>query len=122
MTVPQRAAQIWPLLCLAAANRQTFTYDQLGKLVGVPSPGLGQLLEPIQSYCINEKLPPLTVLVVSVKTGLPGVGFIVAEDIPATHQKVFAFDWIGWKTPTPEEFQAAVEANPSNAKPEALES
>lgn len=122
MTISQRAAQIWPLLCLAAEDRRTFTYERLGKLIGVPPPGLGQLLEPIQSLCLNEKLPALTSLVVSGKSGMPGVGFIAAEDIPAMHQEVFGFDWIGWKTPTPEEFQAAVEANPSNARPEAIDS
>ena len=50
-------------------------YGQLGKPIGVPTAGLGQLLEPIQSYCIAHGLPPLTVLVVQQESGLPGPGF-----------------------------------------------
>lgn len=122
MTISERAAQIWPLLCLAAVERKTFTYDQLGKLIGVPAPGLGRLMEPIQSLCLNEGHPALTSLFVSGKTGLPGAGFIAAADIPKVHQEVFAFDWSERRPPTPEELQAAVEANPSNPRPEAMNS
>ena len=72
MRIPERALQIWSVLALAAKNRQVLTYDILAKLIGVPRPGLGQLLEPIQSYCMLNKLPPLTILVVSEETGMPG--------------------------------------------------
>ena len=48
------------------------TYGMLAKLIGVPAAALGKLLEPIQSYCIVERLPPLTILVVRQETGLPG--------------------------------------------------
>ena len=76
MTREQRAAQIWPILTLCATRRQSLTYDHLARLIGVLRPGLGQLLEPMQSYCILNSLPPLTVLVVSNVDGphlaLPG--------------------------------------------------
>ena len=62
MRVSERAAQIWSVLALASKNRQVLTYDILSRLIGVPRPGLGQLLEPIQSYCLINKLPPLTIL------------------------------------------------------------
>src|SRR5262249_5096427 len=52
LTRSERATQIWPILTLCASRRQTLTYDLLGRLIGVPRQGLGQLLEPIQSYCI----------------------------------------------------------------------
>ncbi len=54
----KRAAQIWSVLGLAARNRQILTYQMLGKLIGVPARGLGYLLEPIQSYCLLNELPP----------------------------------------------------------------
>jgi hypothetical protein len=108
MTVPQRAAQIWPILTLSATNKQLLTYDFLAKLIGVPPPALGQLLEPIQSYCRNKKLPPLTILVVSRKTGLPGSGFNAASDIPKHQIKVFGYDWLKHSCPKPEEFEKAV--------------
>ena len=101
MKAEERAAQIWPVLALAAQNRQILTYRMVSKLIGVPLQGLGQLLEPIHSYCIHHKLPPLTVLVVKDGTGLPGSGFSAAEDIPAAQSEVFAHDWLGGGPPTP---------------------
>jgi hypothetical protein len=116
MTVNERATQIWPVLAWAAHNRQILTYDILSKLIGMPRQGLGQCLEPIQSYCLVQKLPPLTILVVSQDSGMPGVGFIAAQDIPATQMEVFKEDWMGRGCPKVEEFQAAVEQRPSNGQ------
>lgn len=92
MTREQRAVQIWPLLTLCATRRQSLTYDQLGRHIGVPRQGLGQLLEPIQSFCIINNLPPLTVLVISDIDGVPGTGFIAAENVPGAQARVFSFD------------------------------
>jgi hypothetical protein len=114
MTVPQRASQIWPVLTLAASNKQILTYDFLAKLIGVPPPALGQLLEPIQSYCLIEKLPPLTILVVSKKTGLPGSGFSAVSEIPKFQIKVFEYDWLKHECPVPEKFAKTVKDRPSN--------
>ncbi len=107
------------MLALAAHNRQVLTYDMVAQLIGVPRMGLGRLLEPIQSYCLNHGLQPLTILVVSQKTGLPGAGFIAAEDIPLTQLQVFSYDWLKHGAPSPEELEEAVRNNPSNANPEA---
>lgn len=114
MKKSERAAQIWTALALAASNRQVLTYDILSKITGVPRPGLGQLLEPIQSYCLVQELPPLTILVVSQDTGLPGAGFIAAQDIPKTQQRVFKFDWVGHGAPSVEQLENAVSQKPSN--------
>jgi hypothetical protein len=108
MEASERAAQIWAVLALASKNRQVLTYDILSKLIGVPRQGLGQLLEPIQSYCLNNKLPPLTILVVSESTGMPGEGFIAAEDIPKAQMEVFAFDWLAHGAPPPKNFENAL--------------
>jgi hypothetical protein len=114
MSVVERAHQIWPVLAWAARNRQVITYAILGKLIGVPQYALGQLLEPIQSYCLLNELPPLTILVVKHQTGMPGVGFIAAQDIPKTLVKVFDHDWLEHGCPTVEEFEDAVRRHPSN--------
>ena len=106
MTKSERAAQIWPILTLCASRRQTLTYDNLGRLIGVLRPGLGQLLEPIQSFCILNKLPPLTALVVSDVDGLPGSGFIGADHVPSAQARVFNHDW--WRMTPPD--SAALEA------------
>lgn len=105
MTFPERAAQIWPVLALAARHRQTLTYDLLSKLTGMMTPGLGKCLEPIQSYCLARGLPPLTVLVVSGKDGLPGVGFTgTQQSLPVAQEQVYSYDWIEHRCPTPEVF------------------
>ena len=93
MTKGQRAAQIWPVLSLAATQRQTLSYDLLSRLIGVPRPAVGGFLEPIQSYCILKSRPPLTALVVSAKSGLPPRGgFIAASDVPRAQAEVYEHD------------------------------
>jgi hypothetical protein len=75
------------------------------------------MLEPIQSYCLLNDLEPLTILVVSEQTGHPGEGFVAAEGVPSTQQRVFAFDWIARGCPSPQGFEEAVNRRPSNGIP-----
>jgi hypothetical protein len=115
MTAAERATQIWAVLALAARNRQILTYRMLGRLIGVPARGLGHLLEPVQSYCLEEKLPPLTILVVLEETGLPGSGFSAASagDFAKKQLQVFDYDWLAHGAPKPEQLAQAVEKHPS---------
>ena len=115
MRISERATQIWPVLAWAARNRQVLTYDILGKLIGVPRHGLGQLLDPIQTYCLARELQPLTILVVKQESGMPGIGFIAAQDIPKTQIAVFSYDWVGHGCPSVEDFESAVRTRPSNS-------
>lgn len=116
MNRSERASQIWAVLAWAARNRQTLTYGQLGKLIGVPSAGLGQLLEPIQSYCLVNHLPPLTVLVVQQDSGLPGPGFTgaTAAEFAKAQAETFATDWLAHVNPQADKLEAAVKTRPSN--------
>jgi len=114
MTQSERAAQIWPVLALAARNRQVLTYGILGRLIGLIPQELGHYLEPIQSYCLLHRLPPLSILVVSKNTGMPGGGLVAAQDIPKTQQEVFLFDWLARGGPQPDHLEAAVKERPSN--------
>lgn len=109
----QRAAQLWSILALAAKNRQVLTYGILARLTGVPRRGQGQLLEPIQSYCMLKKLPPLTAIVVNDETGLPGSGFTAASDVPKTQLRVFDFNWLTHGAPAVEEFERALKSLPT---------
>jgi hypothetical protein len=84
----------------------------VARLTGVPRMGLSQLLEPIQSYCLANDLPPLTILVVQGESGMPGSGFIAASDIPRVQQRVFAYDWLQRGAPSPEDLQAAAHTQP----------
>ena len=113
----ERAVQIWPILTLASFNRQVLIYDFVGRLIGVPRQGLGQLLEPIQSYCLLHKLPALTTIVVSQESGMPGTGFIAAQDIPAEQARVFRQNWLERACPTAADLNAAVTARQSNGVP-----
>src|SRR6266576_6657976 len=110
MSASERAAQIWPVLALAARNRQILTYDIVGRLIGVPARGLGHLLEPIQSYCLSKNFPPLTILVVQEATGTPGAGFVAAtaNEFSKKQLEVFDFDWLNRVAPTPDELAASV--------------
>lgn len=116
MTRSERASQIWAVLAWAAKNRQTMTYGLLSKLISVPGAGLGQLLEPIQSYCILNELPPLTILVVQQDTGLPGIGFTGANaaEYAKVYMEVYEYDWLGHGNPQPEKLEEAVRKRSSN--------
>ncbi|MCB1033130.1 MAG: hypothetical protein KDD47_04775 [Acidobacteria bacterium] len=119
MTTEERAAQIWPVLALAARNRQILTYEMVGQMIGVPARGLGKLLEPIQSYCLVNKLPPLTILVVRKRAGLPGSGFsaATAKEYGKCQMQVFEYDWLAHGAPTPGDLAQAVAVHPSRGKP-----
>jgi hypothetical protein len=68
-----------------------------------------------KSYCLLNKVPPLTTLVVSKNTGLPGSGFSAVNEIPKFQIKVFEYDWLKHGCPSPENFAKAVEDRPPNA-------
>jgi putative restriction endonuclease len=95
--------------------RITLTYGRLAQIIGGMPPALGRWMEPIQSYCIINRLPPLTVLVVSDVDGMPGAGFVAVSDVPEAQAHVFRHDWFAMKhVPTPAELAAAVARCPSN--------
>lgn len=114
MNVSERAWQVWSLLAFAARNRQTLTYEIVAQLTGMATPGLGAVLEPIQSYCLLNKLPALSALVVNKGTGLPGTGFIAAEDVPREFIRIFNQDWLAVGCPSPDALAEAVRLHPSN--------
>lgn len=114
MKISERASQTWPILALAAGNRQTLTYEMVGKLTGMHTAGVGAVLEPIQSYCLLHGLPPLTALVVNKTTGLPGAGFVAASDAPRAFARVFEHDWLSVGCPSPKTLAEAVQQLPSN--------
>ena len=117
MNRAERASQIWAVLAWCARHRQNITYGELAQASGAFTGGLGQLLEPIQSYCLLNKLPPLTVLVVQQDSGMPGSGFTgaTAGDLASAQARVFAFDWLSHGNPGVEKLESAVRQQPSNA-------
>lgn len=111
MTKYERSGQLWSLLALAAMNRQVLTYEIVSRLTGMPRPSLGGFLDPIANYCVDRDIPPLTALVVSEKTGLPGSGFHASDDVPSALIAVFGFDWLEWGCPKTDKLQATDKPN-----------
>ncbi|MBV5321955.1 MAG: HNH endonuclease [Sulfuricurvum sp.] len=89
------AGIIWPFLVRAAINRDKLTYSDLAPIIKTNPLSVGKALEPIQDYCIDYKLPPLTSIVVGKTTGIPGGGFIAwdVNDIETAYEKVFSHPW-----------------------------
>ncbi len=103
-----RALQIWQILVSKAHNRQTMTYGALASLLGYEkSYILSGMLGHIMEYCEQNKLPPLTILVVNKETGLPGVGLTSPTNLHAEREEVFRYDWFGLYPPTAEELGQA---------------
>ena len=76
MTNEQFAYRAWNVLCRIATRRELITYSELAAEIGAVPVGVGRILSLIQTYCLDEKLPPLTILVVNKHTERPGGGFI----------------------------------------------
>lgn len=94
MSRPARAMQVWQILIAAAHERRTLTYGDVADLLGFEGAGvLAQILGLIMTYCKNEQLPPLTVLVVRQETGLPGEGLTTVEDLPRDREAVYRYAW-----------------------------
>ena len=116
MKASERSSQIWAVLAWVAKHRQNITYGQLAQATGGFTGGLGNWLEPIQSYCIINSLPPLTVLVVQQESGMLGSGFIgaSASDLATAQAKVFSFNWLEHGNPGAEKLDHAAKQLPSN--------
>ena len=112
MTRAERAQQLWSLLAWAASNRQILTYDIVARLTGVVRPSIGDFLRPIQQFCTEEGLPPLTSLVVKEPDGIPGEGFIAAADVPAAQLRVFQHSWLETPAPNAQRLEAAYSRAP----------
>lgn len=107
-TIPARAVQIWQILISKAHNRQIITYGILADLLGLGGAIiLAQPLSIIMYFCSQNDLPPLTVLVVNAKTGLPGEGLKIDGDLSAVREDVFNYNWYGLLSPSEKQFSEA---------------
>jgi len=106
-----RALQAWQYLIGKASNRQIVKYDELKDLMGYPTNNpLGVILGCIMFYCEQNKLPPLTLLVVN-RHGVPGEGFSAEEwdNYHKSREDVFNFPWFTVFPPSVDELQDARE-------------
>ncbi len=104
-TLENRALQIWQVLIGFAYNRKITTYGEIADILHYDGAGvLDRQLGHILHFCAQNKLPPLTVLVVNAETGLPGSGFDTPSDLHSDREFVFNYDWFNLIPPTPSEF------------------
>jgi hypothetical protein len=101
-----RAFQAWLILVNVAMHRQTLTYEGLSMaMYGRKAQGvLDKILGHIAFYCIDNRLPPLTSIVVGKRRGTPGA------DIPmdlnrrdAERERVYSTDWYDIYPPSAKE-------------------
>ena len=67
---------------------------------------LGDFLGPVAAYCVRERYPQLTVLVVD-ETGVPGDKYPGGKNFYMEQSRVFAFEWLDKHVPTPDHFESA---------------
>lgn len=107
MTKYQRASQIWALLICAARERKTYTYGNTADILGF---GSARVMTPflgcIMRFCTENNLPPLTVLVVNQKTGIPGDGLSTLEEVNGDREAVFSFNWFSIEPPQNADFKS----------------
>ncbi|MES2263469.1 MAG: HNH endonuclease signature motif containing protein [Pseudomonadota bacterium] len=96
----ERAQLAWQALIEVARHRSTLTYGELGARISVHHRAIRYVLGPIQDYCLESRLPPLTILVVN-GSGRPGTGFIAhdPEDLDGGLEAVWGFNWHAVQNP-----------------------
>lgn len=90
----ERARLAWQVLVEVASKREAITYGGLGARIGVHHRAIRYVLGPIQEYCLESRLPPLTILVVN-GSGRPGTGFIAHDpnDLENGLEAVWVYSW-----------------------------
>jgi alkylated DNA nucleotide flippase Atl1 len=112
MTRIERALQVWQVLTCAAHNRQVLTYELVAERIGLGggARALAQILGIVMRYCEENKLPPLTVLVVKKGTGKPGTGLTTIEEVNRDRESVFGFGWHRLTPPSKPDFEGVAGA------------
>lgn len=85
----------WPLLVEAGRQRTTLTYTNVAEVIHTNPLSVRYALDHIQNYCLENRLAPLTAVVVGRGSGTPGTGFIGwdVDDLEAAWDAVAAQNW-----------------------------
>ncbi len=104
MTLAEQAEKIWPILIIYAKQQELLSYTTLAYLTGIPAHLQAKPLGRVLRYCLNQKYPPLTALVVNLAEGIPGE--LYPGNDPYKEQcQVFVFDWFKFdRIPTSTDF------------------
>ncbi len=98
----ERACRAWPILIQEASlGHRQITYGQLSHRLGIHHRPIRYVLDLIQRYCMQNRLPPLTVLVVNQYTRRPGSGFIGCNsyEIDRCIERVLGYPWSSISNP-----------------------
>ncbi|WP_458121631.1 HNH endonuclease [Paenibacillus sp. Z6-24] len=96
----ERAFRAWNVLVNHASEKEKITYKALGEKLNVHHRTCRYFLELIQDYCLQEKMPPLTIIVHN-QAGEIGQGFIAwdLQNKEEGFEKVFNFNWRNYPNP-----------------------
>ena len=106
----ERAQRIWIILTGMVMNHsgpekiKTITYGNLAEKLERPrgyARALGFPLGVIGRFCIRHKLPPLNVIVVNQKTGMPGKRVVLrpGSTVERDQKTVMKHDWYKYHVP-----------------------
>lgn len=98
------ATVYFPMLVECAKQKELIYYGELverakalhpdnADVQGAIPVSTGRVLDVIRTFCLTRKLPNLASLVVSRRTGEPGVSFVDRHNASELQQQAFAFDW-----------------------------
>lgn len=95
-----RAYKAWNVMIEYAQQGMTVTYKGLADAIGVHHRACRYFLDPIQNYCMEEDLPPLTSIVVN-QEGKVGEGFIAwnKNDLEEGQSRVYHYNWFNYPNP-----------------------
>ncbi len=80
-TRQERISKAFEILKYLTADHRTNTYTQVGQQIGLCAQDVSDdSLNPIYWHCTTQGWPPLPVLAVSRRTGIPGVGYLGYPD------------------------------------------
>ncbi|MBK2105673.1 HNH endonuclease [Francisella philomiragia] len=86
---------VWDELINCAKDKTTITYSDLAKRIDFWAISLRHPLECIQKYCQEKEILPLSILVISKNTKLPGDGFTATDTslFTETLKDIYSYDW-----------------------------
>ena len=91
----ERAFRAWPIFVERARAKTPISYGELAAGIGIHVRPIRYVLGVIQDYCIEEELPPLTILVEHKADHSPGTGFVAwdMDDLERGRAEVYSFPW-----------------------------
>jgi hypothetical protein len=99
MNAVEQASVIYPLLVRHCKDRTVITYGEVNSALGYKGNASGHAIRAgmdlIVLYCMKNRLPQLTSLIINKKSGVPTEGYAYGEgeDISEEHMKCFNHKW-----------------------------